>query len=157
MWSQFILFLKIFQILFMPLLFKFIFLLLLFLIKFFESTFEILIVLGLDLWFLLFHFGKKRFNSFSFFRKFLIFPVFLFFEVLKNQKWTIWYFRFCDILAISFNLIWCEIAKLDFHGFNFLIKFVFNSFYFCVIILLIFNNNFISDNFTHNGVLSWCH
>ena len=141
----------------MSLLSKFIFLLLIFFIKFFKSILNILIVFRLYLWLLSFYFGQEWFDTFSFLRKLLIFPVLLFLKILKNHKRIIGHSASCNFLTISFDLTGWKITKLQFHRFDFFIQLIFYSFNFCVIILLLLDNYLISNNFTQYRIFPWCH
>ena len=147
-WFEFILSFKVFKILFMSLLFEFIFLLLIFFIKFFEPFLKVLIVLGLNLRLLFFHFRKEWFDTFSLLWKLFVFPVLLFLEILKNQKWSIRDFTSFKFLSISFYLIRCEIPQLQFHWLDFFIQLIFDSFNFRVVILLLFDDDFVTNNLT---------
>lgn len=141
----------------MSLLFEFIFLFLIFLIKFSESTLKVLIVFRLYLWLLSFYFGQEWFDTFSFLRKLLIFPILLFLKILKNHKRIIGHSASCNFLTISFDLTGWKITKLQFHRFDFFIQLVFYSFNFRVIILLLLDNYLLSNNSAQYRIFSWCH
>ena len=84
--ALFVLFLKVLQVKLVLLLVYLLCLGLFSLLYFFKPILEVFIVFGFELGLLLFHFGKKRLDSFSLFIKALIFPVLFFLELLNCHQ-----------------------------------------------------------------------